>query len=105
MMCHVERSETSLAYCDEFNLENDPRSFASLRMTLWGWLVSRCRAYRALSCSHSVDEIFECAMIFDAGRGLNAAANVNATGRHRCNRSSDVLRGQPARQNQKPRVA
>jgi hypothetical protein len=96
--------QTSLADCNEFHLENDPRSFASLRMTLWGLLVSRCRAYREFRCSRSADELFELTMIFYARHALNAAADVNRVGLHVRDCVANVLCTQATGQNQKSRV-
>src|SRR4029077_15843683 len=86
--CHVERSETSLVSSQAYRSRIDPRSFASLRMTLWGGLVSRRCAYHR---AHGSDEIFDCVVVFHTRCAFNTAANIDGMRRHCLDRSTNIL--------------
>src|SRR5438445_12028259 len=58
---------------------------------------------RTLGRSHSVDELFDRAMIFHAGRALNPAANIHSMWPNCCDRTTDVLRVQTTRKNEESR--
>ena len=50
-----------------------------------------------LGRSRGSDELFDCAMIFHAWRGLNTGTNVNGVRPNSCDGVADVLRIQTAR--------
>src|SRR5437870_7723101 len=58
---------------------------------------------RTLGRSHSVDELFDRAMIFHAGRALNPAANIHSMWPNCCDRATDVLRVQTTGKNEESR--
>src|SRR5437879_3317345 len=58
---------------------------------------------RTLGRSHSVDELFDRAMIFHAGRALNTAANIHSMWPNCCDRATDVLRVQTTGKNEESR--
>ena len=67
-----------------------------------------CLLRRAIDCetlgrSHGSDKIFNCAIILDAWRHLNAAANFNRVWHDGFDGLADVLRVQTARENKKSR--
>ena len=84
---------------------HDPRSLASLRMTLRGGLVSRSRTWQPFRCSHSVNELFELAMVFHAGRAFCPATNVDRMRPNRRDSSTNILRVQSTGENQESRIA
>ena len=55
--------------------------------------------------AHGSDEIFDQAIVFDARRAFYPATNVDRVGRHRRDRSTNILRVQSAGENQESRVA
>ena len=61
-------------------------------------------AKRAAGRAHGSNEISDGLVIFYAGLAFYPAANVDRVGRHRRNRSINILSVQSAGENQKPRV-
>ena len=55
--------------------------------------------------AHGSDEIFDQAIVFDAGHDFYPATNVDRVGCHRRDRLTNILRVQTAGENQEPRVA